>query len=129
MVNIPPPKEPRPKAPEKPTQQAPSFVNKPREVFEGRVRKLGEEICTRFQIPRKKIDEIIKELTSPHVVGRYIVEQKGAENLRKIFTRIESGASCDDPQLKATAEKIKEIIGGEITPKEVARFFKKELGL
>jgi hypothetical protein len=129
MQKVPPPKEPRPKAPEKPIQQAPPFLNKPREALVGSIRRLWEEIYTRHQIPKKTFDEIIKELTSPHVVGQYVVGPNGVANLNKIFRNIVEGVSCDDPKLKATAEKIKKIIGGEIKPKEVAKFLKEKLGL
>jgi hypothetical protein len=126
MQRVPPPKEPRPKAPEKPIQQSPPFLNKPREELTRIMNSLKEQMYSRHQVSEKTLKEITQEIID--MVGN-VVDPQDVRNLREVFRKIEKGIPCSEPTLNAKAEKIKKIIGGEIKPKEVIQFLREQLGL
>jgi hypothetical protein len=127
MVNIPPPKQPRPKAPEK----KPSLFGE-RTWIETKIisKELGKgEYFSKLGIPKEKREKIGSILADKRILGEKIY--RGSEDilkLRSLITELKSPGTSAYSSIREAAKKIRQEIG-EYKAKELANILKEKFGL
>jgi hypothetical protein len=124
MQKVPPPKEPRPKAPEKPSPfgergwVGSSFFRK----------ELGkEEYFEKLGLPKEKREKVGEILGDKKVFGE-LIEKSEIEKVERLIRELkEPGSTLDEGIRKIAREVRKEI--GEFKAKKLADILKEKFGL
>ena len=129
MEKIPPPKEPRPKAPEKPPEKKPSpfgergFVQS--NFFRKELKK--EEYFEKLGLPREKREKIGEILGDKRIFGE-LIEKSEIGKIQSLINELKAPGSSSFSEIREMAKKVRQEIG-EFKAKKLADILKEKFGL
>jgi hypothetical protein len=128
MEKIPPPKEPKPKAPQLP-QEKPSIFRKEgwvkTSIFSKELKK--DEYFKKLALPREKREEIGKILSDKRIFGE-LIEKSEETKLKHLIEELEKPWSSSDERIREIGKTIREKIG-PYKAKTLAKVLKEKFGI
>jgi hypothetical protein len=128
MQKVPPPKEPRPKAPEKPPEKTSPFGERgwvETKIFSKELKK--EEYFEKLGLPREKREKIGEILGDKKVFGE-LIEKSEIEKVERLIRELKEPGSTLDEGIRRIAREVREEIG-EFKAKKLADILKEKFGL
>jgi hypothetical protein len=128
MQKVPPPKEPRPKAPEKPPEKPSPFGERGwvgTKFFSKELKK--EEYFERLGLPKEKREKIGEILGDKKVFGE-LIEKSEIEKVERLIMELKEPGSILDEGIRKIAREVREEIG-EFKAKKLADILKEKFGL
>jgi hypothetical protein len=127
---IPPPKEPRPKAPERPPEKPSPFGERgwiETKFFSKELKK--EEYFEKLGIPKEKREEVGEILRDKRIFGE-LIEKTGEDRLKlqSLINELKNPGSSSYSEIREAAKKVREKIG-EFKAKKLADILKEKFGL
>jgi hypothetical protein len=128
MQKVPPPKEPRPKAPEKPPEKPSPFGERGwvgTKFFSKELKK--EEYFEKLGLPKEKREKIGEILGDKKVFGE-LIEKSEIEKVERLIRELKEPGSILDEGIRKIAREVREEIG-EFKAKKLADILKEKFGL
>jgi hypothetical protein len=130
MQKIPPPKESRPKVPEKPKEKPSIFGERgfvPSSFFKKELKK--EEYFTKLGLPREKREKIGSILSDKKIFGE-LIEKTGEDylKLKSLVRELKEPGTSSFPEIRELAKKVRNEVG-EFKTKAIADILKEKFGL
>jgi len=136
MEKVPPPKEPRPKVPEKPSEKLSTPSEKKQSLFGERgwvetkifskeLKK--EEYFEKLGLPREKREKIGEILGDKKIFGE-IIEKSEIGKIRSLINELRNPGSSVDDGIREIARKVRQEVG-EFKAKKLADILKERFGL
>jgi hypothetical protein len=128
MERVPPPKEPRPKVPEKPPEKPSPFGERGwvgTNFFSKELKK--EEYFEKLGLPREKREKIGEILSDKKVFGE-LIEKSEIEKVERLIRELKEPGSTLDEGIRRIAREVREEIG-EFKAKKLADILKEKFGL
>jgi hypothetical protein len=128
MQKVPPPKEPRPKVPEKPPEKPSPFGERgwvETKIFSKELKK--EEYFEKLGLPREKREKIGEILGDKKVFGE-LIEKSEIEKVERLIRELKEPGSTLDEGIRRIAREVREEIG-EFKAKKLADILKEKFGL
>jgi hypothetical protein len=126
--NIPPPKESRPKIPEKPPEK-PSIFGEGSFVKSNFFRKelKKEEYFSKLQIPKDTREKIGDILGDKRIFGE-LIEKGEVGKLRSLINELRNPGSSSYSEIREVAKKVRQEVG-EFKAKQLSDILKEKFGL
>jgi hypothetical protein len=130
MQKVPPPKEPRPKVPEKPSEKPSPFGERgwvETNFFRKELKK--EEYFEKLGIPREKREKIGEILGDKRIFGE-LIEKTGEDRLKlqSLINELRNPGSSSYSEVREVVKKVRQEIG-EFKAKKLADILKEKFGL
>jgi hypothetical protein len=130
MEKVPPPKEPRPKVPEKLPEKPSPFGERgwvETKFFSKELKK--EEYFEKLGLPQEKRVKIGEILGDKRIFGE-LIEKTGEDRLKlqSLINELKNPGSCSYSEVREVAKKVRQEIG-EFKAKKLADILKEKFGL
>jgi hypothetical protein len=126
--NIPPPKESRPKVPEKPPEKPSPFRERgwvETKIFSKELKK--EEYFEKLGLPKEKREKIGEILGDKRIFGE-LIEKGEVGKIQSLINELKEPGSSSYSEIKEVAKKVRQEIG-EFKAKKLAEILKEKFGL
>jgi hypothetical protein len=128
MVNIPPPKMPRPKTPQKPPEKPSIFGSRDyveRSFLKKELKK--EEYFLKLGIPQEKREKIGEMLGDPRLFGE-LIEKGEIGKVQSLINELKNPGSSSYSEVRDVVKNIRKEVG-DFAAKKLADILKEKFGL